>query len=458
MKKIITFLLLFFIPILVLAKESISIESITVEYSSRKGIEKTKVSTSGLNANFDLNFENVNDYITYKIIINNPTNTDYELGEKTAFNKSDYIEYKYTYQNNSKTIKKKDKTTIFLTIKYINQYPLDEMSNGTFNETNKMIINLGNNIENPATKDGILTIAIVLVLEALLIIVFRKKKTYITILIIAILPIIVLAAKKLEINLNVKVTIEDNRVFYVYHSSDCTIDTINYYQNKNGYNLVNTVKDGHLYGGYFSDYHQKGSYAGDGKYVEDGIPFTGRENVRELRYLPFKREEAYEGKDNNGFALKPVAGTTYYMKEIPKEFYSIVSTFALYTTTNNRIDEIYIMSPSVTMNYHVGYIINNEAVIGETYTSYSVGNSNGVTHYYPYEMWGIENSSMDYYKINEINPPLTMEIYPFYVTQDRVFVKSKHGKKVIVPTIYNTDITTSELELDDYTVELWNGE
>jgi hypothetical protein len=81
---LISFVLL--IPI-INAKEEVYIESISIEDSSTLVEERSTPAYDGLKVKFDVGFKNINDFIIYKIVINNNSAIDYELDINT-FNTS----------------------------------------------------------------------------------------------------------------------------------------------------------------------------------------------------------------------------------------------------------------------------------------------------------------------------------------------------------------------------------
>ena len=124
MKKIAKFLSLIIILTFsftisnVYAEEKITIESVTLEEKTDTTTELSKPTKDGMNIGFDLSFAQVNDYVKYKVIINNPTNEEYQIEKEAKFNSSDYLTYKYEFDSNSNIIKKNSKLTMYITITY----------------------------------------------------------------------------------------------------------------------------------------------------------------------------------------------------------------------------------------------------------------------------------------------------------------------------------------------------
>jgi hypothetical protein len=104
--------------------------------------------------------------------------------------------------------------------------------------------------------------------------------------------------------------------FYIYHSSvvgDGDLETISMVDKENEsawnadgtFDLFSHAKEGTLYGGYYLDYAGKGDYADDGVPGTTGVKYTG------MNYLWSNPETTI------GTAMTPVAGETYYIKEVP---------------------------------------------------------------------------------------------------------------------------------------------
>ena len=66
-----------FMPFIVDAKESIEIKSIELDSKSENTIVKSEPTYSGLEMNYDLSFKTTGDYVKYKVIIKNTSDTDY---------------------------------------------------------------------------------------------------------------------------------------------------------------------------------------------------------------------------------------------------------------------------------------------------------------------------------------------------------------------------------------------
>ena len=220
--KLFVLLIVMFITPNVFAANKVSIESVTLEDKSDTVTEVNKPSVKDLNISFDLSFSNVRDYAKYKVVINNTTNTDYEISKDNNFNKSDYLEYKYEFDNTN-VVKANSKLTMYVVITYKNEVPSNKLVDGKYVENNNMAISLSNGeeVSNPKTGLGIsLIIGLILVIGITLIVVNNNKsKNYLSLLVVGLMmiPLCGYALEKLQINVNTKVTIEEKyEVTYSY--------------------------------------------------------------------------------------------------------------------------------------------------------------------------------------------------------------------------------------------------
>ena len=197
--KSLFFIIISLFPIMVLAKENISIESIKVIDKTGYTEELSSPKVKDLNINTNIKFYNLNDSITYRVNINNKDNKKYSVKLDTSTNK--YITY---------SVKKSDSNKYLdITIKYINEIT-ENKYNGNDNIKLKLV-NSGNILVNPLTNSE-KSHLLVLVIIGVGIILLLKKKQYKNIsllLALILIPSIVNATNDLlEINLNNNITIE----------------------------------------------------------------------------------------------------------------------------------------------------------------------------------------------------------------------------------------------------------
>ena len=231
MKKlslIIIILISFMVMPNVFAKDNVSIKSVTVDSKSDTTEEIKDATFNDLSINFDVKFFGVNDYIKYKVIVDNPTNKDYEITSDSDLNLGEYISYDYNYVNSSNIIKKNSQMTMYINIKYNKEVPSNLFRNGVFNERNNITIDLGNNernsIVNPKTGNYLFVFIIMLIIIGVSIVVFspfKNKKYYSLIIISLLLPISIYAIEKIQINIDSNVIISSNPKFcYTYEGKN----------------------------------------------------------------------------------------------------------------------------------------------------------------------------------------------------------------------------------------------
>ena len=128
--------------------------------------------------------------------------------------------------------------------------------------------------------------------------------------------------------------------FYVYHSSDQSVDT---YPVNGTFDITALVADGYLYGGYYSDYKKAGSYEGGSKATYDGTNYAGAITGY------WDGSAAYTA---NGTTMIPVAGQTYYLKEVPDEYFMpyMAVVYNSYADPNTA-EDLYLISATDDKNY-----------------------------------------------------------------------------------------------------------
>ena len=131
--------------------------------------------------------------------------------------------------------------------------------------------------------------------------------------------------------------------FYVYHSSDQSVDSVRM-PASGTYDITAAVKDGYLYGGYYSSYKKAGSYAGGPTATYDGTSYKGAI----AGY--WDKSAAYTA---NGTTMQPVKGETYYLKEVPDGYFkpSMALVYDTYTNPNNAVG-LYLISATDDKNYN----------------------------------------------------------------------------------------------------------
>lgn len=216
MKKVLIILLyniLLFNLIDVYAAEKVSIESITLNSKSDYAEIVKEASYDGLTISFEVKFHEINDYAKYDIVINNPTNIDYEISEDTG--KNEYIKYKYEFQDNNNIVKKNSKKHLSITVLYDKEVPQELITDDNYIVAEKLMVYLKDedNILNPNTLSNYLLLVLLLgiLLVPIILYMYKKslnKKLYIIIIVLIMIPISIYAAEKLSIEIDNKVYIK----------------------------------------------------------------------------------------------------------------------------------------------------------------------------------------------------------------------------------------------------------
>lgn len=214
MKKALLIIIILFVPIFIKAAtcdvEKISIDSISVEKSIGGTFEKSDATISGNKINLDLSMNNVGDSITYKIAVRNDSNEDFELDDSSMEKASDYIEYSFN-NSDSVTVKANSTKVVLLKVEYKNPIPASVLVGDTYNENEDLLLSLST-LTNPKTGDTrVILISIALVFSVILFIILKKgsKASLLSILVLLIIiPLVINAACKVEIEISSNVEIK----------------------------------------------------------------------------------------------------------------------------------------------------------------------------------------------------------------------------------------------------------
>ena len=218
-KKLLVLLFMLFIPVSIFAKDTfdsnkVKITSITRDSKSETAEELTSPTFNDKTVNIDVRLHNVNDYITYKIIVKNDNSEKVELDTNSFVANSSYVEYTLSTSDNNKIINANSEKEITLKVTYKNQLPESSFTGGVINETKELTLNLKNeSIDNPKTgvESPVRLLIIMLFAFSLLYFALRKngyiKPTFIIILALVMIPTTLLAINKVELKANAKVQI-----------------------------------------------------------------------------------------------------------------------------------------------------------------------------------------------------------------------------------------------------------
>lgn len=170
--------------------------------------------------------------------------------------------------------------------------------------------------------------------------------------------------------------------FYVYHSSDNTVEKISFadervkgtYDTEKGYiytfDIVNETKENQLYGGYYKVY--SGAKKTDAQivaseYTDGWMTDTGATPYDASKASVWKKTNAYTTTveatgGGKGTEMTPVNGTVYYLKEVPNGY---IRPYIHYTydqrAAGNPLKKLYLITASDDQNYDaVGYMIKED--------------------------------------------------------------------------------------------------
>ena len=173
----------------------------------------------------------------------------------------------------------------------------------------------------------------------------------------------------------------DEISFFIYHSSDCTIERV-LAKSFTNFSFENYVKDGYIYGGTFTEYGGSGDICAQ---IQNGdfSAFNNNNIVNDINC------SAYDGSSVNvtgttKFFKKPKILTTkinpqenniYFLKEVPNDYYFKIYTTYLYDTNTNKIQNItFILNIDDTIYKPCNLIYNNISYKLATASSASIYN------------------------------------------------------------------------------------
>lgn len=155
-------------------------------------------------------------------------------------------------------------------------------------------------------------------------------------------------------NGTVNITVTNIGYFYIFHTADVKegisveeipiiSDSDNPNWNEDGtYNIVNETTKDFLYGGYYKDYAGKGAYSDENRDdLSESETYKGDQSS-------WDGNEAYT---ENGTAMTPVAGTTYYLKEVPNTYLHPATYIVYDKIDNNQIVQLYLITATDDQNY-----------------------------------------------------------------------------------------------------------
>ena len=331
MKKIlltIVFLILI-LPMTVFAQaEGISIKSVTLEGKSETTTQLAEPTYNGLELSFSVKFQNLNDFAKYKVIIENTSDTEYEIETVNQFETSSFMTYQYSFEDSNKVVKAKSDKVMYVDIRYSTEVSSDAFTGNKYQEDNVLSINVDtepttdpepekekpkeeDEVENPNTGANLPWVIFISILIIGMGIYLATKKKLplkkISAFIIAIgisIPLIASAVEKLYVKVNTHVEIErENPKFTV----SCTDATYTFESHmtwadfiSSRYNTEHWSLDEHPYATDEGDYNPVIHIYSDYYIVIDGGGERITEKTYSCRYLPFASSEGGTASDEGG--------------------------------------------------------------------------------------------------------------------------------------------------------------
>ena len=222
---IFVFIMLLFIPLNVNAENTCDVSKVTVKsiemiHKSNNVVESSSPEVDSNSLSMDIKMDEVNDFITYKIVINNNTNEDFKLNTKSITLNSNYLEYNLEFENDP-VIKKNEDNVVLLKVKYNKEIPSSAFVNGMFNAdentslylANGRILNVPNTLsDNPLIMILIYIVSFVIIVGLTIVVLKHRdaKKYYVLIILPFILiPISAKADCMYTVDINTKMSVKE---------------------------------------------------------------------------------------------------------------------------------------------------------------------------------------------------------------------------------------------------------
>ena len=262
--------------------------------------------------------------------------------------------------------------------------------------------------------------------------------------------------------------------FYVYHSSDCSLER--FPAAKNGalyggeltFDIVKLTLDGTLYGGYYSDYAGKSSgfdaaaakaldYSKEDRPKDTGGTTYSPEYIKTIN---MKAWSASAALTVNGFAMAPEANTVYYLKEVPTAYLQPYFHYTYSKETFQIFDAWLLSDIDDCMYKETGFVIisaNDKASVCSSLTvqtTQSGGTTVKLTPEAIFRAKGVKAGYLSYLQVLQNGSPTLMKagdrVLQYWVTPDNLIVTGIAGRSYSGLDNKNnlaktdlTDVTTS---------------
>ncbi len=216
MKKLLLFLcFLIILPISVLAEDNsknVIIKSIELIDKSDNAEELEEASFNNLDVVLNIKLYDINDYVKYKLVVNNNSSDDLEINNDISSN-NEYIDYKIEVED-SDVVKKGKESILYLTVTYKNEAPKEAYRSAKIESNTSVTLKLfSEDLSVPDTlKNMSKTIFVVLIIIMVLgILFYRRNNKFVKLSILLLIGIIsipnIKAALLFNININSNVVI-----------------------------------------------------------------------------------------------------------------------------------------------------------------------------------------------------------------------------------------------------------
>ena len=238
--------------------------------------------------------------------------------------------------------------------------------------------------------------------------------------------------------------------FFVYHSSDCTVERFpaatdgEAYHAAQGdvkaktFDIVALNATGTLYGGYYSDYAGKSDDfdATELDYSGESNPHDEGGSDYDYAYIKSSSKAAWDGDDayeTQGNAMVPTAGTVYYLKEVPTGYLQPYLHYTYYVV-DGEIPNAWLISDIDDNNYtETGFVIITDDKVASVVSSLTVetkrgGSSIKLTPKRVYSPMGVLDGYLTFYEVISNNTGKEPElangdlVAQYWVTPDSMIV------------------------------------
>ena len=262
-------------------------------------------------------------------------------------------------------------------------------------------------------------------------------------------------------------------VFYVYHSSDCSVERFPMAVDGvevTSFNIFEKTASGTLYGGYYNDYAGKSStfdataldYSGDSNPIDTGGTAYSYAYIKNSDRTAWNEATAYT---TSGKAMNPDADKVYYLKEVPTA-YLLPYTHYTYNKGTKALCNMWYISSIDDLRYgETGLFVETFDADGKKtatiVTTLTVTNSNGgaSVKLSPKSVFGnkggagkgVQAGYLTYWDATGLIKENTKSVFtPFWYTLDNIYVCGTTTRTI---NFNNAKVGTGGMRITDKTNE-----